>query len=206
MRFLTEGLILYKYEELCKSAKQKANEELEFELLFLAVSNLDSEKLLKNKKEKLEKKGFSNIEFYRFFVEDDNIKIDFSFDYVVNQNSYLDFKEFAKSIDLKPPFLFYRYISDGQLSFTISSRKYNIDEQKKLKHNIEINIDSEISNTELDTFLKNLKVTFETYYLYFLKTLYNKVKKEIEESTNNRALNNLKKRIEFYHNGLIYED
>ena len=204
MRSIPGGYYLYKFNELSNSAKSQAIEESEEELFVLAVTSLKTNDYLLTKKEFLQSKGFSNIQFYRFFVEDKHIRIDFTFDYIITNTTYAVFKKFADSINLRIPSTFANWIKDGILEVTIHSNRYDDIENRDC--NIEIKKEIVAENFTINQFMEKIYNTFVSYYEYILTSIYVKIRKDLKRKTNKESFNNFIQNHEYYANGLLYEE
>lgn len=204
MRLAENGQPIYKFDELLKTARVVAIDELQFELYIDAVNQLSMEKYCLPQKENLEKKGFVDVSFYRFFVDEEKIKIDYTFLYVISNETIDIFKDFAKKINFKFPIIISDFIKHEDLLIEIMSKKYKYNDIDDKKSNISIEAVYSYNNISIKTFIDELTQTFESYYDYILQKMYIKVKKDIALMTNKEAFSNSINEYEFYSNGMIY--
>ena len=204
MRSIPGGYFLYKFDELSNSAKSQAIEQSEDELFVIAVTSLKTQDYLDPKKQILESKGFSNIKFYRFFVEEKHIRIDFTFDYIITEETFSVFKKFADNINLKIYPNFSNWVRDGLLEVIIKSSVYENVENKKSNITIEKVAASE--NYGINEFIDELLNTYVSFYEYILNSLYVKIRRDIKRKTNREAFDLFIQNNEFYANGLLYEE
>ena len=204
MRVVSGGNYLFKYNELSNPAKSQAIEESEQELFITAVNNLKTDKYLSSKKQMLEKKGFSDIKFYRFFIEDKIIRIDFIFKYFITMDTAYSFKNFAESINFKVPPIFTSWVKDGILEINIKSEKYS--DIDKRNSNIILEKETVDNNYTIDNFIVEIEKTFSSYYDYILNSIYMKIRKDLKAMTNKEAFNRFIQENEYYSNGMLYEE
>ena len=202
MRMISNGNPVYRFEELNSTSKKTAIEECEYELLVDVINNIEMKDYFDPIKKNLEKKGFMSINFYRFFIENDDIRIDFTFDYLIVKDNFNTFKKFAETINLKTPYNFSNYISNGLLDVIIRSEKY--DDIDKKQHNIIIDTEIVDHNLIIEQFIAELKTVFENYYTYLLKKMYTKIKKDIKDLTGANEVKAFIQEQEFYSNGMIH--
>ena len=204
MRLADNGQLVYKYNELVKTAKIVAKDELEFELFVDAVNHLSIAKYCNPQKESLEKKGFIDVNFYRFFVDEEKIKIDFTFLYIISKETFDTFINFARAINFKFPVIISDFIKSENLMIEIVSKKYQYEDNDDKKSNIIIESVYNMNNISIKNFISELTKTFESYYDFILEKTYVKINKDIAQMTNKQALLNFQKKHEFYSNGMIY--
>ena len=202
MRMISNGNPVYRFEELNSTSKKTAIEECEYELLVDVINNIEMKDYFDPIKKNLEKKGFMSINFYRFFIENDDIRIDFTFDYLIVKDNFNTFKKFAETINLKTPYNFSNYISNGLLDVIIRSEKYDDIDEKQ--HNIIIDTEIVDHNLIIEQFIAELKTVFENYYTYLLKKMYTKIKKDIKDLTGANEVKAFIQEQEFYSNGMIH--
>ena len=199
---ISNGNPVYRFEELNSTSKKTAIEECEYELLVDVINNIEMKDYFDPIKKNLEKKGFMSINFYRFFIENDDIRIDFTFDYLIVKDNFNTFKKFAETINLKTPYNFSNYISNGLLDVIIRSEKYDDIDEKQ--HNIIIDTEIVDHNLIIEQFIAELKTVFENYYTYLLKKMYTKIKKDIKDLTGANEVKAFIQEQEFYSNGMIH--
>ena len=204
MRLAENGQPVYRYNELVETAKNVAKAEIEFELFVDAVNHLSMEKYCTPQKENLEKKGFIDISFYRFFIDEEKVKIDFTFLYIINKETFETFNTFAKAINFKYPIIIADFIKSENLIVEVLSKKYIYNDYENRKSNISVEAAYDKSNISIKNFVSELTKTFESYYEYILDKTYKKINRDIDKMTTQDALLNFLKDFEFYSNGMIY--
>lgn len=203
MRITKQGRSLYKFNELMEPAKNIALEEIQYILFFDAASSIKSEQYLDPKIKLLKEKGFKKIEFYRFVIDEEFVKIDFTFDYPINEETFVQFKEFAKFSNHHIPIYISSAIKSGDLIIEVKSKKYTSETRSS---NIHILYDTEQADTQFHFYINQLRILFESYYKFILNRLYRKILEYIEENTNHNLLKKYINSYEFQFNGEPYEE
>ena len=203
MKFTPEGKAVYNYSELLETAQKIALEEIQYELFYQAAESIDVNYYFDPKIELLNKKGFRNINFYRFVIEEEFIKIDFTFEYPINQNTLHTFQKFATDSNHYIPISLKNRIKSNTLIIEVFSNQSNYENNLR---NIEVQYASDIKDTDLKEYIPQLKKLFENYYDFTVSRLYQKILKYLEDSTNYTKTLSCIKSYKFYFNGQLYEE